>query len=96
MRSISYGNGNSLPRGSLLLQADVLVLKYRMPMSELRPDIAHTLVSDELILDGNPRQNLATFCTTYLDAEVHHLMDASIDKNMIDYPCMPLITSLNR
>ncbi len=78
------------------MQSDVSVLKYWMPMNELRPDIAHTLVSYEFILDGNPRQNLATFCTTYLDVEVHHLMDESIDKNMIDYAFMPLITSLNR
>lgn len=58
--------------------------KYKMPLHELRPDIAHALVSDELVLDGNARQNLATFCSTYLDAEIHQLMDVSIDKNMID------------
>ena len=53
-------------------------------MRELPPDVAHALVSDELILDGNARQNLATFCSTYLDAKVHQMMDASIDTNMID------------
>ncbi|HQT68748.1 MAG TPA: pyridoxal-dependent decarboxylase, partial [Acetobacteraceae bacterium] len=42
------------------------------------------MVSDELFLDGNARQNLATFCTTYLDRNIHELMDISIDKNMID------------
>ena len=57
--------------------ADVSVPKYRMPAGELRADVAHALVSDELILDGNARQNLATFCSTYLDAEVHQLMDVS-------------------
>ena len=36
--------------------------KYRMPERELRPDVAHALVRDELFLDGNSRQNLATFC----------------------------------
>jgi glutamate/tyrosine decarboxylase-like PLP-dependent enzyme len=35
------------------------------------------------ILDGNARQNLATFCTTYLDTEIHPLMDASLDENTI-------------
>ena len=74
--------------------ADVSVPKYRMPMHELRPDVAHALVSDELILDGNARQNLATFCTTYLDAEVHPLMDASIDKNMIDKDEYPATAEL--
>ena len=74
--------------------ADVSVPKYRMPIHELRPDVAHALVSDELILDGNARQNLATFCTTYLDAEIHPLMDASIDKNMIDKDEYPATAEL--
>lgn len=65
-------------------QTDAAVPKYKMPSGELRADIAMALVRDELMLDGNARQNLATFCTTYLDDEIHRLMDASIDKNMID------------
>ena len=36
------------------------------------------------MLDGNSRQNLATFCQTWLEPEVHELMDLSLDKNMID------------
>jgi glutamate decarboxylase len=63
---------------------DSAIPKYKMPLRELRPDIAFALVRDELVLDGNARQNLATFCSTYLDAEIHQLMDISIDKNMID------------
>ena len=42
------------------------------------------LVYDELFMDGNARQNLATFCTTYIEDEVRDFMDLSIDKNMID------------
>jgi glutamate decarboxylase len=36
------------------------------------------------MLDGNSRQNLATFCQTWVEPEVHALMDLTIDKNMID------------
>jgi len=36
------------------------------------------------MMDGNARQNLATFCQTWLDPEIHKLMDECIDKNMID------------
>ena len=64
--------------------ANLAIPKYRMAQGELRPDVAHALVRDELFLDGNARQNLATFCQTWLDPEVHQLMDLSIDKNMID------------
>ena len=74
--------------------ANIAVPKYRMPSGELRADVAHALVSDELILDGNARQNLATFCTTYLDTEIHQLMDASIDKNMIDKDEYPATAEL--
>ena len=76
--------------------ADVSVPKYRMGQGELRPDVAHALVRDELFLDGNARQNLSTFCQTWLDAEIHDLMDLSIDKNMIDkdeYPATAEIES---
>ena len=41
-------------------------------------------VLDELLLDGNSRQNLATFCQTWTEPEVHRLLDECIDKNMID------------
>ena len=58
--------------------------KYRMPDKEHDPRHARQVVADELMLDGNSRQNLATFCQTWLEPEVHELMDLTIDKNMID------------
>ncbi|MEM8552607.1 MAG: glutamate decarboxylase [Pseudomonadota bacterium] len=58
--------------------------KYRFPQEEQnRRDILQ-VVEDELYLDGNPRQNLATFCQTWEEREVHEIMDRSIDRNMID------------
>ncbi|EFF76031.1 glutamate decarboxylase [Achromobacter piechaudii] len=58
--------------------------KFKIPEKEHDPRHAYQVVHDELMLDGNSRQNLATFCQTWLDEEVHKLMDESIDKNMID------------
>ncbi|HRK86787.1 glutamate decarboxylase [Alcaligenes sp. CHO6] len=58
--------------------------KYKMPEHEHAPRHAYQVVHDELMLDGNSRQNLATFCQTWVEEEVHKLMDESIDKNMID------------
>jgi glutamate decarboxylase len=72
------------------------VPRFRMSAKEMRPDVAHALVRDELFLDGNARQNLATFCQTWLDQPVHDLMDLSLDKNMIDkdeYPAKAEIES---
>ncbi len=58
--------------------------KYRFPETENDPRHAYAVVHDELMLDGNSRQNLATFCQTWAEPEVHQLMDECIDKNMID------------
>lgn len=54
------------------------------PQNEMREDVAYQIISDELYLDGNARQNLATFCQTWDDEYVHKLMDQSINKNWID------------
>ena len=62
----------------------VALPKYVMPTGEQDPRHAYRLVADELMLDGNSRQNLATFCQTWLEPEVHALMDLTLDKNMID------------
>ncbi len=58
--------------------------KYKMPELEHNPRHAFAVVRDELMLDGNSRQNLATFCQTWVDPEIHELMDICLDKNMID------------
>ncbi len=58
--------------------------KRTFPDAERSPRETHQLIRDELLLDGNARQNLATFCQTWEEPEVHALMDECIDKNMID------------
>jgi len=58
--------------------------KYRLPEGASAAQPLYNLVHDELLLDGNSRQNLATFCTTWSEPEVRRLMEESIDKNMID------------
>ncbi|HTR61886.1 MAG TPA: pyridoxal-dependent decarboxylase, partial [Candidatus Binataceae bacterium] len=58
--------------------------KYKMPRQEQSPRTAYALIHDELLLDGNSRQNLATFCTTWIEPEVQALMAECIDKNMCD------------
>ncbi len=58
--------------------------KYRMPQKESDSGEILELIKEELFLDGNSRQNLATFCQTYEDKQIRELMDLCIDKNMID------------
>ncbi len=79
--------------------------RYTFPPTEHDPQHAFAAVRDELMLDGNSRQNLATFCQTWVDDEIDKLMALSIDKNMIDkdeYPqtaeieerCVHMLASL--
>lgn len=58
--------------------------KYKFPKQETEPSAAYQLVHDELLLDGNSRQNLATFCQTWLEPEVQKLMDECLGKNLVD------------
>ncbi len=70
--------------------------KYRFPSAESDPDDVYQVVSDELLLDGNARQNLATFCQTWEEPQVHALMDLAIDKNMMDRDEYPQTAEVER
>eukprot|EP01047_Picozoa_sp_COSAG01_P109201 COSAG01_NODE_38087_length_494_cov_1.425316_1_plen_97_part_01 len=61
-----------------------LLPKYKFPQSEEDAGHVYSVIHDELMLDGNSRQNLATFCQTWAEPEIHKLMDECMDKNMID------------
>lgn len=65
-------------------ESDLGLSHNKFPTAEDDPRKIYTAVHDELMLDGNARQNLATFCQTWEEPEVHMLMDKCIDKNMVD------------
>lgn len=54
------------------------------PESGHDPEITCQVRSEELLLDGNSKQNLATFCQTWESEQVHRLMDLTMGKNLID------------
>ncbi|ATL32775.1 glutamate decarboxylase [Streptomyces formicae] len=64
--------------------SEQILPKYKMPRSASDPRAVRELIHDELALDGNASQNLATFCTTWAEPEVHGLMNECLDKNMVD------------
>lgn len=64
--------------------SEVELPKSKMPANESDPRIVLELIKDELLLDGNARQNLATFCQTFEEKELREIMDISMNKNMID------------
>ncbi|CAH1692885.1 glutamate decarboxylase B [Hyphomicrobiales bacterium] len=70
--------------------------KSGFPAVEREPHHVFAAVRDELMLDGNSRQNLATFCQTWVDDEIRDLMALSIDKNMIDKDEYPQTAEIER
>jgi glutamate decarboxylase len=72
------------------------VPRYLIPPGRMLPDTALQVVRDELILDGNARQNLATFVTTWMEPQAELLMAESASKNMIDKDEYPQTAEIER
>ena len=55
----------------LFAQGSVLapIPSKRLPAGEMSSAAAYQIIHDELMLDGNARQNLATFVTTWMEPE---------------------------
>ncbi len=68
--------------------------KFKMPQEEMTAQDAYIGVHNELVLDGNASQNLATFVQTWEEPQVHKLMDECIIKNMIDKDEYPQTAAL--
>lgn len=73
-----------------------IVPKYRLAQQSIEPRIAHQLVQDELLDEGNARQNLATFCQTFMEPEAIDLMAQTLEKNAIDKSEYPQVTELEK
>ena len=58
--------------------------KFAISPTSNDPELIKDLLLDELLLDGNAKQNLSTFCQTYTENATREIMDACIVKNMID------------
>ncbi len=63
---------------------DQAIPMYKLPKESLVPRDAYELVKDQLIDEGVSRQNLATFCQTYMEPEAVKIMSETLDKNAID------------
>jgi glutamate decarboxylase len=70
--------------------------RLRLPDESLDPRSAYLAVHDELLLDGNPRLNLATFVTTWMEPEAEQLIGECLDKNLIDKDEYPRTAELER
>lgn len=66
-----------------------------IPMEPTTPQIAYQMVKDETFAQTQPRLNLATFVTTYMDDYATKLMNEAININYIDETEYPRIAVMN-
>jgi glutamate decarboxylase len=72
------------------------VPKYVIPEGSMPAPAAYQLVSDELALDGNPKQNLASFVTTWMEPEADRLAQEVLNKNLVDKDEYPRTEVIHR
>lgn len=68
----------------------------RLSAHSLPPEVARRILHDEVMLDGNARQNLATFVTTWMEPEGAAVMAECRDKNLIDKDEYPRTAEIER
>nr|XP_011469669.1 PREDICTED: glutamate decarboxylase 1 [Fragaria vesca subsp. vesca] len=68
--------------------------RFRMGENSIPKEAAYQIINDELMLDGNPRLNLASFVTTWMEPECDKLIMSSINKNYVDMDEYPVTTEL--
>ncbi len=70
---------------------DRVIPEHGMPAEE-----AYRLVSEELVLDGDPARNLATFVTTWMEPEARRLCTENLHRNFIDHAEYPQTAEIER
>ena len=60
-----------------------------LPETGMAPQEAMRLVSEELMLEGDPMRNLATFVTTWMEPEAQRIIATNLHRNFIDHAEYP-------
>jgi glutamate decarboxylase len=81
----------------LVREGKVLSLPQdEMAEEGIGPEVTYDLLTNELLLDGSARLNLATFVTTWMPPAASRLMADTADKNMIDKDEYPQTAEFER
>src|ERR1700761_3767649 len=70
--------------------------RHTIPQEGIGTKVAYDLMTNELLLDGSARLNLATFVTTWMPTDAARLMAETADKNMIDKDEYPQTAEFER
>jgi glutamate decarboxylase len=62
---------------------------HQLPREGMPPADAMRLLREELVLDGIPARNLATFVTTWMEPEARFVIEENLHRNYIDHAEYP-------
>lgn len=68
----------------------------RLPEQSNDASVAYQLLKDEITLDGKPAQNLATFCTTWMEPEADKLIAEGLHYNLADEDEYPHVLQIQK
>jgi glutamate decarboxylase len=66
------------------------------PAESMSATDAMRLVGEELVLEGDPSRNLATFVTTWMEPEAQRLIAANLHRNFIDHAEYPISAEIEQ
>ena len=60
-----------------------------IPAEGVEPIVAMRIINQEIVLDGIPERNLATFVTTWMEPEAQQVIAENLHRNFIDHAEYP-------
>ena len=72
------------------------VADRQLPEHSCEPRVALAMVESEMLLDGDPAKNLATFVTTWMEPEARAVIVANLHRNWIDHAEYPRTAEISR
>ncbi|MGB0119456.1 MAG: glutamate decarboxylase [Solirubrobacterales bacterium] len=67
-----------------------------LPMDGVPAKTALTMLQTEMMLDGDPNKNLATFVTTYMEPEATQVITENLHRNYIDHAEYPRTAEISK
>jgi glutamate decarboxylase len=80
--------------GSRFLTEDAPARDF--PPTGMPPLDAMRLVDEELVLEGDPWRNLATFVTTWMEPEAQRIVSENLHRNFIDHAEYPITAEIEQ
>jgi glutamate decarboxylase len=66
------------------------------PEKRVDPDAVLTMLQTEMMLDGEPNKNLATFVTTYMEPQARQVIAENLHRNYIDHAEYPRTAEISK